>query len=41
VINFIEVELCSRLGELNSSCVDYFEKEGPELLKLLESEIVI
>jgi hypothetical protein len=31
--------MCSRLGQLNDTCVDYFQKEGPELFKLLEEDL--
>lgn len=35
VLNFIEKQLCSRLGSLNSTCVEYVEQEGAEIIQLL------
>lgn len=39
-MSFIETQMCSRLGELNATCVDYFQKEGPEMFELLEKELL-
>jgi len=40
ILSFIETQMCSRLGELNATCVDYFQKEGPEMFELLEKELL-
>lgn len=34
-MGFIEAQLCSRLGSLNSTCVDYVKAEGEHLIELL------
>ncbi|RNA12359.1 proactivator polypeptide-like [Brachionus plicatilis] len=35
VLNFIEHQLCGRLGTLNNTCVEYVEQEGAEIIELL------
>jgi len=35
ILGFIEAQLCSRLGSLNSTCVDYVKAEGEQLIDLL------
>ena len=40
VLNFIDAELCGRLGSLNATCVDYVQKEGAQIIQLLLKSVV-
>lgn len=35
VLNFIEHQLCGRLGTLKTTCIEYVEQEGAEIIELL------
>lgn len=35
VLDFIKKQLCTRLGSLNSTCVEYIEQEGLQIIQLL------
>ena len=39
ILNFVETQLCARLGNLNSTCYEYIQEEGKELLSLLSQSI--
>lgn len=39
VLQFVEKNLCVRLGEYSSSCVDYLQTEGEKILGFLEDEV--
>jgi len=40
VLEFIEKNLCARLGEFGSTCVEYIKEMGEKILDNLEDEIV-
>lgn len=39
VLQFVEKNLCVRLGEYSSSCVDYLQNEGEKIISFLEDEV--
>lgn len=39
VLDFIESQLCSRLGTLNQTCVQYVQEEGPSIISLLIHDV--
>lgn len=39
ILLFIENNLCKRLGKYSKTCVEYLEKEGEQVIELIENEI--